>query len=148
MKQRKIITWVLVLLMALSLFSVAALADEAEETGSEEIAEETASEEPTEETASEEIVEETSSNALVLTTALTAASGNGWELDDNGKLTISSDTGMSNWASSRSTYAEKVTSVEIASGVTSISASAFANCSNLTAITIPASVKSIGNNAF
>ncbi|MBO5553033.1 MAG: leucine-rich repeat protein [Paludibacteraceae bacterium] len=41
-----------------------------------------------------------------------------------------------------------ITSVTIASGVTSIGNYAFSNCTNLTSVTIPSSVTSIGDNAF
>ena len=41
-----------------------------------------------------------------------------------------------------------ISSVTIASGVTSIGNYAFSNCTNLTSVTIPSSVTSIGDNAF
>ena len=75
-------------------------------------------------------------------------SGNGWTLDADGKLTISSDAGMSDWTSNRNTHKLDVKSVEIQDGVKSIENIAFAYCSSLTEITIPGSVESIGNSAF
>lgn len=83
------------------------------------------------------------------------ASGDDWVLDKDGKLTISSDTGMTNWKFKKgvslvdgSFPEELVTSVEIRSNLTSIVDNAFTSCTNLTKIAIPGSVKSIGNGAF
>lgn len=72
----------------------------------------------------------------------------GYQLDDNGKLTIATDTGMTNWESVQNTNCKKVTSVEIRSGVTSIVDRAFYGCNSLSSITIPDSVTSIGTEAF
>ena len=81
------------------------------------------------------------------------ASGEGWKLDSSGKLTIQSDTGMSEWdRSGRSTCAGKVISVEIEmnteSPITSISKDAFLDCINMTSMTMPDSVVSIAGFAF
>ena len=77
------------------------------------------------------------------------ASGNGWVLDADGKLTISSDDGMALWCDNgKSTYASQVKSAEILDTVTSIKARAFNGCSNLTEIAIPEKVESIGTSAF
>ncbi len=77
------------------------------------------------------------------------ASGEGWTLDSNGKLTIESDTGMDNWLKINGwmNHGEKVNSVEINSSVTSIGEHAFRQ-SKITSITIPDSVTAIGNYAF
>lgn len=45
-------------------------------------------------------------------------------------------------------YAEKITSINIAEGVSSISCGAFSNCTALTSVSIPNSVTRIGENAF
>jgi len=94
--------------------------------------------------------EESAEESLTLTTAmsLTSASGNGWTLDDNGKLTISSDTGMSNWFSNRNSYMTQVKSVVIEDSVTYISSNAFKNASNLTSASIGSGVTAISGYAF
>ncbi|MCC8101928.1 MAG: leucine-rich repeat protein [Clostridiales bacterium] len=139
--------------------------EEITETG-EESGEAADAEEETEES------EESAEESLTLTTAmsLTSASGNGWTLDDNGKLTISSDTGMSDWNRNYSTYLSQVksvvigdsvtylssngfrngsfTSVSIGSGVTTISAYAFQYCYSLTSITINKATTKISDYAF
>lgn len=85
---------------------------------------------------------------VMRTAADDIASGDGWVLAGDGTLTIESDEGMSNWTSKRTFYNKQVTSVEIQNGVTGIGDIAFNGCSNLTEITIPETVTSIGENAF
>lgn len=76
----------------------------------------------------------------------------GWELLENGALTISSQTGMANWVQNgrpNNKNADKVTSVTITGNVTEIVENAFASCSNLTQVTITANgITSIGAAAF
>ena len=82
----------------------------------------------------------------------------GWVLDsENGELTISSQTGMTNWAQNgRGSNYSKVKSVTIeddedntTENVTEIIMNAFASCSNLTQVTITANgITSIGAAAF
>ncbi len=75
-----------------------------------------------------------------------------WNLDDNGVLTISGSTAMAitnnetsvAWHTSRNLIKEVV----IQDGVKSIGRYAFANCKNLTKISIPSSVTEIGQSAF
>ena len=81
------------------------------------------------------------------------ASGTDWTLDADGKLTIKSDAGMTNWCSLRTKlhfhpYDDQVTAIEIQDGVTGIGEEAFLYCSKLTAVTLPDSVQSIGKSAF
>lgn len=79
------------------------------------------------------------------------ASGDGWALDASGKLTISSNAGMTGWITylkSLGASDKPVTSAVIGSGVTSIGDMAFFTCRNLTKVTIGENVVSIGNNAF
>lgn len=81
-----------------------------------------------------------------------------WVLDDSGTLTVSGEGTMQTYGGSiihvdsnlgawRS-YTSKIKSVIIEDGVKNISKQAFDECRNLTSITIPNSVTSIGNSAF
>ncbi len=77
------------------------------------------------------------------------ASGNGWVLDDDGTLTISSDAGMIDWTNNgRKTYADSVESIVISDGVTYIAYEAFAECLNVTTVTVPSTVITIEQDAF
>ena len=75
-----------------------------------------------------------------------------WNLDDNGVLTISGSTAMAitnneaivPWHTSRNLIKEVI----IQDGVKSIGRYAFANCKNLTKVSIPSSVTEIGQAAF
>ena len=71
-----------------------------------------------------------------------------WEFDGT-TLTISGEGSMDiDWDDDELWDSEKVKSVVIENGVTSIGDSAFSNCENLTSITIPNSVTDIGEEAF
>ncbi len=78
------------------------------------------------------------------------ASGNGWILDSDGRLTIESDigmldhTGMSGWAE----YDDDIKSIVIQDGVTSIPDNAFWYYSNLESVELPGTVTRIGIGAF
>ncbi|MGM9551562.1 MAG: leucine-rich repeat domain-containing protein [Clostridia bacterium] len=75
-----------------------------------------------------------------------------WFLKDDGTLIIRGTGDMTNWDSYTSvpwySYRSDIKSVLIDSGVTSIGASAFFECSSLTELTIPNSVTSVGGAAF
>lgn len=74
-----------------------------------------------------------------------------WVLNsENGELTISSQTGMTNWKQNgRPNNYSKVKSVTITGDVTEIVENAFASCSNLTQVNITATgITSIGASAF
>ena len=65
------------------------------------------------------------------------------------KLTISGTGAMADYSYSPWTsYANKIQTIEIGTGVTSIGKHAFLNCSGLTSVTIANSVTSIGDYAF
>ena len=75
-----------------------------------------------------------------------------WTLDDTGVLTISGEGEMTNWSSepdvSWSSQRENIKEILIENGVTNIGKYAFRNCSNLTSVQIPESVTSLGSQAF
>lgn len=79
-------------------------------------------------------------------------SGTDWTLDEDGNLTIHSDTGMADWVAKKDTYKdmrdEQVKTVEIKDGVHSIAEDAFNFCRTLTEVSIPESVERIGARAF
>ena len=68
-----------------------------------------------------------------------------WSLDDAGKLTISGSGAMI-WSncSWRGRYESEIITVEIKEGITGVGTEVFRGCSNLTDVTIPDSVTSIG----
>ena len=74
-----------------------------------------------------------------------------WNLSDDGTLTISGKGDMPDNSSLDAPwykYNQKIKTVVIENGVTSIGMGAFFYCSGLTSVTIPNSVTSIGNSAF
>jgi len=75
-----------------------------------------------------------------------------WTLDSDGVLTISGSGDMAGYSEDSlplwSDCVNKITSVEIRSGVTSIGKYAFYGCANLESITIPSSVTNIGEYVF
>ena len=74
-----------------------------------------------------------------------------WILDDEGVLTISGTGAMANWNWEGSPWyanKDKIESVVIEDGVTSIGNYAFFSCASLKNITLPNSVTSIGDHAF
>ena len=81
-----------------------------------------------------------------------------WTLDSNGLLTISGTGEMAEYTYTYDSLSKKyitsapwgnrVKSVSIQDGVTSIGSWAFLRCTDMTSVTIPDSVTSIGNSAF
>ena len=77
-----------------------------------------------------------------------------WTLDSNGLFTVSGTGTMTNyggitgksppWYENR----DKIKSVVIENGVTTVGKNAFYDCGNLTSVTVPASVTAIGRDAF
>lgn len=83
--------------------------------------------------------------------ALVPPSGDGWSLDENGTLTITSDAGMNDWLTSMNgkiNYNDDVKNVAIGGTTTTIDDNAFPGLSNLASVTIGNSVTSIGDSAF
>ncbi|MCL2086426.1 MAG: leucine-rich repeat protein [Oscillospiraceae bacterium] len=77
--------------------------------------------------------------------------GTDWTLDGDGLLTITSDSGMLDWAGNGRNFPANrnaVRAVTIQDGVTNIGNETFSGCTGLTEIIIPDSVTSIGNMAF
>ena len=98
-------------------------------------------------------------NGIVLYSSNIVASGTSgekgnnltWILDDEGVLTISGTGAMANWNWEGSPWyanKDKIESVVIEDGVTSIGNYAFFSCASLKNITLPNSVTSIGDGAF
>ena len=72
-----------------------------------------------------------------------------WKYDEESKeLTIFGTGAMSNYSSPWEKYKNNILTVTIEDGITSISRSAFSNCSSLKTITIPNSVTYIRDSAF
>lgn len=78
------------------------------------------------------------------------ASGTDWVLDADGKLTISSDAGMTDWTKSTDLRKNKqnTKTVELLDGVTKIASNSFAECWELADVTIPSSVIEIEGYTF
>lgn len=75
-----------------------------------------------------------------------------WKLTGDGVLTISGTGAMANYDSSSdhpwSAFHSDITTAVIGDGVTSIGRRAFADCANLTSVTLPAGVEELGDDAF
>ncbi|MCR4586022.1 MAG: leucine-rich repeat protein, partial [Lachnospiraceae bacterium] len=75
-----------------------------------------------------------------------------WELDDAGKLTIRGNGEITSTPWLDQGYTDDIKTLVIEDGegneVTNIPNQAFIDCENLTGVTIPGSVKTIGNSAF
>ena len=71
-----------------------------------------------------------------------------WTVTDDDTLTISGTGPMVNSGSAWGGYSERITSVVVEEGVTSICDSAFKDCKKLTTVTLPAGLTSIGASAF
>lgn len=75
-----------------------------------------------------------------------------WVLHKDGSLDIRGSGVMENYSSDKRSpwysQSEKITTIEIANGITSIGSGAFSGCESLSYIAIPESVTSIGAEAF
>ena len=74
-----------------------------------------------------------------------------WTLDGDGLLTVSGEGEMAYYAIGEfpwSDMTDSIRSIALGSNVSSISHYAFEKCSNLTAVTIPKSITSIGSQVF
>ena len=83
----------------------------------------------------------------------TCENGISWELDkETGKLTITGNGSIADYSEQApapwSAHSDKITSIELQSGITAIGDGAFAGCSAVTQVTIPAGVTAIGAKAF
>ncbi|MCL2087739.1 MAG: leucine-rich repeat protein [Oscillospiraceae bacterium] len=73
--------------------------------------------------------------------------GEGWFIDTNGLLVIRTVAGMNDWAAN-TTHRGLVKNILLENAVTSIADNAFADCVNLTSVSLPNHVTTIGDNAF
>lgn len=86
--------------------------------------------------------------------AITGKCGNilNWSWDEEDTLTISGSGAMNNWTSASSVpwkdYANKIKTVILPNGITSIGNYAFSGCIELSTIELPDSITSIGECAF
>lgn len=71
-----------------------------------------------------------------------------WTLDGEGTLRISGEGAMEEYGIYLNQSRDRVKTVVIENGVTTIGQSAFRDCDSLASVTIPKSVTSIGENAF
>ena len=101
--------------------------------------------------------EQTEADVTIIASGTCGAEGNGsnlrWELDSNGKLSISGSGAMEDYGyNSGSTrwngYGDRIKSLTIASGITKIGNYAFYDCTGLTSVTFPDNLTSIGSSAF
>ncbi len=91
-------------------------------------------------------------SAAVQAGEITPVTGEGWSIDEDGKLTIESTAGMEHWSKYTegliNPHESSVTAVEFKEAVTYLADNVFNGCDQLTSITIPESVESIGHGAF
>ncbi|MCD7884658.1 MAG: leucine-rich repeat protein [Lachnospiraceae bacterium] len=78
-----------------------------------------------------------------------------WQLDSNGTLTISGSGAMSDYNYNKSaerapwySYRYQILSIVVESGVTSIGTDTFIMCEKVTSVSLPTTLKSIGEGAF
>jgi len=94
---------------------------------------------------------EKDSDAAVVVSSGSCGENVTWVLTDDGTLTISGSGAMQDYSYSDShwnRYASHIQAAVLESGVTSIGEYAFAECKNMTAVTIPDSVTRMGSRAF
>ena len=173
---KKLLSWILVLALCLSLFPCVALAEDAEEP----VGEIAPVEEPVPSLEGDDgglsgtpaPTEEDQAGALAGDGVLgvpsavpegePVASGScgadlNWAYYENGLLDITGSGSMNDWTSTyayqaRSApwyqYRDSITELQLPEGLTGIGSYAFCECKYITRLEIPASVTSIGNNAF
>ena len=173
---KKLLSWILVLALCLSLFPCVALAEEAEEP----VGEIAPVEEPVPSLEGDDgglsgtpaPTEEDEAGALVGDGVLDVpaaapegdpvASGScgadlNWAYYENGLLKIYGSGEMNDWTSTYALqartapwyqYRDSITELQLPEGLTGIGSYAFCDCKYLTRLEIPASVTSIGNHAF
>ena len=144
--KKRFIAWLLCLCMLFTLIPAAAFGEEEVPPAAEEEPGFAPAEEPAEEPAKEPAKEPAEEPAEEPAAPLSVTSGEFWKVEEN-TLTITGEmvySGDAPWLELK----DSIFSVVIAEGVTAIPEKAFAGLSNCVKVRIPASVTSIGNNAF
>ena len=90
----------------------------------------------------------TEAQAATIVDSGTCGNNMGWNVDDEGTLTIFGHGTMYNWTTGYSPWPNTISAVVFEGGIQTIGSGAFYNCDSLQSITIPESVSAISSYAF